>query len=154
MRLTHTLKCNIPYLASDKLEGELISYCIDLTNDTQNKWSYPHTPNKRSYPHTILFMLKRNPIAHSYKWGTIGKFHSYKDSYQHAEYGIIVGMTGANTQRYRVYLPTTDRVVIRSKPRAIIEEPPKDWGFPIRNISKIQLRADNKRKLFDKNNHP
>ena len=72
MRLSHTLKCDIPYVMPDELEGELLSYCIDLINDTPNKRTYPHTPNQLD--------LKRNPIARSYKWGTIGLFHSYKDS--------------------------------------------------------------------------
>jgi hypothetical protein len=79
-----------------------------------------------------------------YKWGTIGLFYSYKDSYQHADYGIIVGIMGTVELRYRVYLPVTDKIVARRKPKKIIDYPPKEWGFELRNVSMLQKRLDKK----------
>jgi hypothetical protein len=80
-----------------------------------------------------------------YKWGTFGLFRSYKDYKQHADYDIIVGITFNAKINYLVYLPSTDRLVARSKPEVIVEDIPQEWGFPARNISILQLRTERKR---------
>jgi hypothetical protein len=82
-------------------------------------------------------------ILRPYALGTIGLFHTYKGSKQHAKYSLIVGMTGGKHPKFRVYLPSTDRVIMRSKPKNVIADfetikaLTKGWGFPMRNESLI-----------------
>jgi hypothetical protein len=138
-RLSHTMLCSLVYKAPDKFEGELISYCVEIVNDRSNKRSHPYSP--------IQLVLRRNPILRPYAWGTIGLFHSYKDSKDHADYGIIVGMVRGERSKFKVYLPSYDRVVIRAKPGALIinhqaiKSLAAGWGFSIRNQFLIRTAA-------------
>ena len=135
-RMKHTLLCDMTFEPPASLDGELEAYVIDLLNDTPNKKTYPRTPNQ--------LVTQRNPTARPYRWGSVGLFHSYKDKYEHSEFGFIVGMNHGRKHQFRVYFPLVKRILSRSAPTQVFDDALPEWSYKARNSPKQRILAAQK----------
>ena len=121
----------LSYSPPAKLEGELIATAVEDHNSIPNSKSYPHTPKQ--------LVEGRRPKRRDYMWGQPGLFYDARDN-RRADYGIIVGFTDDSRNKYRVYFPSRDRVLVRGKFEPLPDVPP-EWGWPRR----IKVRVDERR---------
>ena len=117
-----TILASLNYKPPEKLHGELMHHSINLIN---------MRPNVKTSPHSPMFLVEKvRPSIPKHGWGTIGVFQQRNETKNtRTETGIIVGYDNTDQNRYRVFLPESDRVVVRLQPQLILTDPLPEWNY-------------------------